>query len=187
MQLRVERRTFLFLLTPFLNSARVLLHPTRNLWSLPNYWLRRGLVFLAFQPKSIVIRDGLLIMRLFLIFIKCMVFASLQLHHIIPMVTLYANGSTILCLALWGLLLKSRNQIGQFICHLWSMLIIPFHMHQQVSSHTNLCSGAKHQCHVMIGWDWHIINQIVSSLRLSGWTNNSVQWCIPINKPQAHK
>ena len=49
-----------------------------------------------------------------------------------------------------------------------SMLIILLHMHQQVFSHMNLCSGAKHQHLAMIGWDWHIINQTVSSLRLSG-------------------
>ena len=54
---------------------------------------------LAFQPGSIVIRDGLSITRLFLIFVKCTAFANLQLHHTIPVVTLYANGSTILCLA----------------------------------------------------------------------------------------
>ena len=57
---------------------------------------------------------------------------------------------------------SSRNQIGQFICHLWFMHTMLHHTHLLVSSHTNLCSGAKHQCLAMI------INQIILSLRLSG-------------------
>ena len=41
-----------------------------------------------------------LIMRLFLTFVKCMAFANLQLHCTILVVTLCANGSIVLCLAL---------------------------------------------------------------------------------------
>ena len=54
---------------------------------------------LGFQPGSIVIRDGPLTMRSFLIFARCMAFVNLQPRHTILMATLYANGLITLCLA----------------------------------------------------------------------------------------
>ena len=47
---------------------------------------------------------------------------------------------------------------------------LQFHslMHRQDFSHTNLCSGAKLQHLVMIGWAWHITSQTVLSLKLFG-------------------
>ena len=61
------------------------------------------------------------------------------------------------------------------------MLIILHHMRQQVSSHTNLCSGAKHQCLAMICWDWHITNQTVSSLK-TVWLNQQLSAMMHANK-----
>ena len=49
----------------------------KRLLSLLRFWLRNGSAFLEFLPRSIVIRDSLLIMRSFLTYVKCMAFANM--------------------------------------------------------------------------------------------------------------
>ena len=73
------------------------------------------------------------------------------------------------------------GQIGQSICHLWCMLTMPLPMHQLAFNHMSSCLGARHQCPVTIGLDSTAINQMVSNLRLSGWTSNWMPCCMQTN------
>ena len=74
---RVERRIFLFSQMPFQNSVKPLSPAVKRLLLLLRFWLRNGLAFSVFLSISIVIRDGLLITRSFLTYVKCMAFANL--------------------------------------------------------------------------------------------------------------
>ena len=74
----------------------------------------------------------------------------------------------------------SRNQTGQFICHLWCMLTIPLLMHQLAFNHTSSCLGARHQCPVTIGLGLTIINQSFKSKTI--WLNQQLNAMLHVNK-----
>ena len=112
-----------------------------------------------------------------------MAFINQQLCHTIQEATQYVNVLIEPYLASWGLWWRSRNQIGLLMCLLWFMPITQLLMHQQDSSHTNLCSGAKLQCLAMTGWAWCSTSLTVLRLKLFGWNSNLMLWCLPINKP----
>ena len=97
---RGGKENILVLTDAFSKFSQAFVTSSQKSLVLPNYWLRNGLAFSVFQPGSIVIRDGLSIMRLFLTFVRCMEFISQPLLRIILMAMHYVNGSIILYLAL---------------------------------------------------------------------------------------
>ena len=74
----------------------------------------------------------------------------------------------------------SKNQTGQFFCHLWSILTTLHPTHLLAFNLTSSCLGTRHQCHVIIGLGSRIINLSFKSKTI--WLNQQLNAMLHANK-----